>query len=113
MLVGWLYYDGWLAWHSFISLWPDASGRVEGTLSIKLGLSADAPRSSSLTLAAPGYARTVQLAPGKTKAITIPVSNRGRWTVKLSSRTAAYLGLRAVIARALPPVFTRAVEPTV
>ncbi len=113
MLVGGLYYDGWLAWHSFISLWPDASGRVEGTLRLELGLPADAPRSSSLTLAAPGYARTVQLAPGKTKAITIPVSTRGRWTVKLSSRTAAYLGLRAVIARALPPVFTRAVEPTV
>ena len=38
LLAGGWYDDGWLAWQSFVSIWPDATGRVEGTLRLTVGM---------------------------------------------------------------------------
>ncbi len=102
---GW-YEDGWIAWPSFVSLWPDPSGRVEGTLTLRLGVPAHFAR-TQLTLEGPGVARTIVLAPGAPRTIRIAVSHRGRWTLALSTPHAIYVGLRAVSVRALSPVFAR------
>jgi hypothetical protein len=107
MLAGGIYANGWLSWQSFVSLWPDASGRVEGTLRLRMWL----PRGvkpNAVTVRAPGYARTVRLEPGGTaQTIQVPVSHRGPWTVKLSAANAMYLGAYPVSVLTSPPVFTR------
>src|SRR5439155_972312 len=106
MLAGGWYNDGWLAWQSFVSIWPDASGRVQGTLRLEVGL----PLGTTVTplkLKAPGYKRTFVLRPGTRRTIEVPVSWRGPWTVHLSSPHARYIGLRSVSVRALSPVFTQ------
>jgi hypothetical protein len=106
MLAGGLYADGWLAGRSFVRVWPDASGRVEGALRLRLSM----PRDSSvisIRLSAPGYRRTLRLAPGVTRDITVAVSQRGPWTITVSTPTPRYLGLRPVSAKAAQPVFMR------
>ena len=107
MLAGGWYDDGWLAWRSFVSVWPDASGRVQGTLTLRVGMPVRTER-TALTFSAPGYKRTVVLVPGHVRVVRIPVSWRGPWTVKLSTPRAGYVGLRSVSVRALSPVFNRA-----
>jgi len=106
LLAGGWYHDGWLAWRSFVSVWPDSSGRVAGTLRLTVGMPVGT-EVTPLTLRAPGYRRTVVLRPGVRRVITIPVSARGPWTVRLSTPTAGYVGLRPVSVRALSPVFVR------
>jgi hypothetical protein len=106
LLAGGWYSDGWVGWQSFVSVWPDASGRVAGTLRLTVGM----PRETEvtpLTLKAPGYKRTFVLRPGVRRVIEVRVSARGPWTVRLSTPSAGYVGLRPVSVRALSPVFIR------
>jgi len=106
MLASGLYADGWFAGRSFVRVWPDANGRVEGALRLRLSM----PRDSSvisIRLHAPNYMRTLRLAPGVTRDITVAVSQRGPWTITLSTTTPRYLGLRPVSAKAELPVFMR------
>ena len=108
MLAGGIYANDWLSWQSFVSLWPDAGGRVEGTLRLRMWL----PRGmkpNAVTLHAPGYAQTIRLRPGGgAQTVAIRVSHRGPWTVKLSAANAMYLGAYPVSVLTAPPVFTRA-----
>jgi hypothetical protein len=107
MLAGGLYADGWLAGHSFVRVWPDGSGRVEGALRLRLWV----PSSGSVTrlkLDASGYTRTLRLVPGLTRDITVAVSHRGPWTITLSTPTPSYVGFRPVSAKAASPVFMHA-----
>jgi hypothetical protein len=104
---GW-YEDGWLAWPAFVSLWPDARGRVDGTLTLRLGVPADFAR-TRLTLDGPDFNRTIVLSPGVPRTIRIPVSHNRLWTLELSTPRATYVGLRSVSVRALSPVFVRGV----
>lgn len=106
LLAGGWYDDGWLAWRSFVSVWPDASGRVEGTLTLRMGMPLGTER-TPLTLKAPGYERTVVLVPGHPRAVRVSVSWRGPWTVRLSTPQASYAGLRSVSVRGLSPEFER------
>jgi hypothetical protein len=107
MLAGGIYANGWLSWQSFVSLWPDATGRVEGTLRLRMWL----PRGvkpNAVTVQAPGYRQTIHLQPGgRVQAIRVPVSHRGPWTVKLSAANAMYMGAYPVSVMTSPPVFTR------
>src|SRR5439155_16599208 len=106
MLAGGWYDDGWLAWQSFVSIWPDATGRVEGTLRLTVGM----PVGTQVTrfmLRASGYRRTVVLQPGRPRVIQVHVSTRSPWTLHLSTPSAGYIGLRPVSVRGLSPVFVR------
>jgi hypothetical protein len=62
---------------------------------------------TSLKLDAPGYGRTLRLEPGATYNVIVPVSQRGTWTMNLSTPTPFFVDLHAVGAKAASPVFTR------
>ena len=57
------YFDGWLASKSSITIWPDSSGRVAGTLKLKLYLRAGV-EAGSVRLSGPGFERTVRVQSG-------------------------------------------------
>jgi hypothetical protein len=104
--------SGWLSARSYVRVWPDGSGRVEGALQLRLWI----PRgmkATSLKLDASGYRRTLRLAPGVTYELTVPVSQRGAWTLNLSTPTPFFVDLHAVGAKAASPVFTRTVAARV
>jgi hypothetical protein len=107
MLADGYYYDGWLARHGTISLWPDASGRASGTLRFTLSLPKGADP-TPLELKAPGVSRTVMVRPGKPRAVTLPVSANGAWTLYYST-TGGGIGSdnRPISVLASPPTFTR------
>ena len=102
---GW-YMDGWIAWPGFVTIWPDATGWVRGSLTLRLGIPEDFPR-TPVTLTAPGFRKTVVLAPGAACTIRVAVEHPGRWKLRLSTRHAATVALRAVSVRGLEPVFHR------
>jgi hypothetical protein len=107
LLAGGLYSDGWLAWQAFVSVWPDETGRVEGTLHLNVGMPKHTG-ATDFTFKAPGFVKTIHLVPGVRRTVDIPVSHRGPWTVRFSTPQASYVGgMRPVSARMLPPVFTR------
>jgi hypothetical protein len=106
MLAEGLYSDGWLAGRSVVRVWPDAGGRVEGTLRLRLWR----PRGTNviaMKLRAPGYERTLRLVPGVMHDIAVAVSQPGPWTLTLTTPTPSYVDLRPVSAKAGPPVFVR------
>lgn len=108
MLVGGLVPEGWLSSRSFVSIWPDASGRVEGTLSLTVWLPRGAT-ANALTLRAPGFTRTVRVAPGgQRQVVALRVSHRGPWTLHIAARNAMYLGVRPISVRTTAPFFRRA-----
>ena len=102
---------GWLGWRSSVSVWPDSSGRVDGTLRFEVWL----PRGlepTQFTLRASGVRRTIALAPDNVHhTIVVRIAQRGVWTARLSTPRGVYLGLQPVSAKASPPVFRRAGTP--
>ena len=102
---GW-YMDRWLAWPAIVTVWPDASGRVEGTLTLRLGVPKNFPR-TRVALSARGYSRSVVFAAGSSATIRVAVSHTGRWKLRVSTTRPAVVGLRPVIVRGLPPTFER------
>jgi hypothetical membrane protein len=108
MLVGGYLPEGWLSSRSFVSVWPDASGRVEGTLRLILWLPRGAV-GNILTLHAPGFTRTVRVLPGaRRQVVSVRVSHRGPWTIHVAARNSMFLGLRRISVRTAPPLFRRA-----
>jgi hypothetical protein len=102
------YYDGWLASRSSITIWPDQSARVRGTLRLRLYLPKGI-RSGSLRLAAPGIDRIVSVPSGGVKTIDVPVHSDSSWTLNLESTTLRFLSDgRNVSVKAAAPVFERA-----
>jgi hypothetical protein len=79
-LASGLFYDGWLARTGSVTVWPDASGRARGSLTLRLSLPADAER-MPLHFRAPGVDRTVSIAPGETKRVTFRFSTKRPWRV--------------------------------
>ena len=106
------YFDGWLAPDATVTIWPDETGRTDGTLTLSLGLP-ETIRATHVTLSAPGYRETVTLSHGVPAVIRVPVSGTRPFTLKIASRRPLVLpDGRYVSIRALPPVFDRAVgEP--
>jgi hypothetical protein len=107
MLAEGLQSDGWLAARSSVRVWPDARGRVAGVLRLHLLLPRD-KAATSLTFAAPGYRRTLRLAPGEARDVVVPVSQRGSWTIDLSTPTPTFVGLQAVSLKVASLAFVRA-----
>ncbi len=102
------YFDGWLARSGRLTVWPDATGRVRGTLSFALSL----PASAQAVRVRFGKASYV-VEPGRTTAVTYTLDARGPWSLAFSAAGGSWLqDLRAVSVRSTPPVFARAAGPT-
>lgn len=106
MLVDGRYFDNWLGARGTVKLWPDRSGRVEGTL--KLGLALPGVRDGvTLELRAPGFRREVRVEPGSAEIVRVPVSSDGPWTLSFRARRPLFLGGRLVSVQAPVPIFER------
>ena len=108
LFVGGLYHDGWLAQSGHITVWPAASGRVQGMLRLPLSLPPK-PRSERtvLQLHAPGLDRRVTVLPGKSVVLNLPVDHRGPWTLNFHTNRPGYLAdARAISVMAGMPTFT-------
>jgi hypothetical protein len=104
MLVDGRYFDGWLASRGSVKLWPDANGRIDGTL--KLGLALPASGSAAtLELRAPGFRRDVRIEAGTAEVVRVPVSSRGPWTLRYRSLRPLFLDGRLLSVRAPVPIF--------
>jgi hypothetical protein len=106
MLAAGLDASGWFSARSYVRVWPDATGRVDGVLRLRLWIP-NGMNATTLKLDAPGYRRTLSLVPGATYDVTVPVSQRGAWTMNLSTPTPFFVDLHAVAAKAASPVFAR------
>lgn len=106
------YFDGWLAPDATVTIWPDETGRTDGTLTLSLGLP-ETVRAMPVTLSGPGYSKTVTLSRGVPEVIRVPVSGTRPFALKIVSRQPLLLpDGRFVSIHAEPPVFDRAVgEP--
>jgi hypothetical protein len=107
LLAAGRYHDGWLAGGGSIFVWPDQSGRTEGTLRLELSLP---PRAVAdpVRLLGPGVDRTITLRPGESRLLTFPVSVCGRWELRFATERPSFLpDLRAVSVRAEAPSFAR------
>ncbi|MDX6518485.1 MAG: Dolichyl-phosphate-mannose-protein mannosyltransferase [Gaiellaceae bacterium] len=108
LFAGGRFYDGWLASSGYVRLWPDASGRVRGTLRLPLAL----PRrvkTTRIRFTAPGVDRVLVLRPGRTTTVRFAVSARQPWTLRFKALSGGgYLSDgRSVSARAGEPAFER------
>jgi hypothetical protein len=108
------FFDGWLSSKSSITVWPDSSGKVSGTLKLSLYLSAHS-NATSVRLVAPGFKRTVHVSPGSRIPVNVPVHSSSAWTLDLTAPGLRFLpDGRTVSVQSLPPVFERtpALKPT-
>ena len=102
------YFDGWLASHSSITIWPDTSGRTTGVLKLRFYLPADI-QGGSVRLEGTGFDRVVQVARGGRQTVEVPVNTNGPWTLQLRAPALRFLSDgRDVSVRSFPPIFERA-----
>ncbi|MDQ5820222.1 MAG: glycosyltransferase family 39 protein [Actinomycetota bacterium] len=108
LLAGGRFYDGWLASSGYVRLWPDATGRVRGTLRLPLALPRQVPP-TRIRFTAPGVVRIVSLRPGQSTTLSFPASSRGPWTLRFKALSGGgYLSDgRNVSARAGEPFLAR------
>jgi hypothetical protein len=101
------YFDGWLARRGTLSIWPDGTGRVRGTLRFALTLP---PGSRPVTVRF-GVNR-YRVEPGKLTGLVYRIDHRGPFTLPFSAKTGTWLqDLRSVSVKSTPPVFERAAAP--
>jgi hypothetical protein len=105
------FYDGWLAGSGAVVVWPDDTGRTQGTLRFSL----TSPANSSpmrITFSGPGLLRSVFLRPGEHRAVQIPLDVRGLWQASFASSMHASLeDGRTVSVRIAGPTFVRSRAP--
>lgn len=106
MLVDGRYFDGWLAARGDVTLWPDGSGRLDGTL--KLGLALPGRGGAvALELRGPGFRRDVRVEAGSAEVVEVPVASTGPWTLSWKAERPLFLDGRLVAAQAPVPIFER------
>ncbi len=98
--------DGWLAARSSVAMWPKAgSDRLAGTISMRLEAPKDFKRSVPVTMSWKGGHKQVEVAPGATIKLVVPVCARGQWQALVTTTRPTYLGFRAVSVYAERPVW--------
>jgi hypothetical protein len=101
------YSDGWLAGEGRVVVWPNAAGRVDGTLKLLLR----SPSYASplrLTLRGKGVQRSVFFAPGQRREVAVAVHARGVWQLDFTSSMHGTLwDGRPVSVRVTGPTFQR------
>jgi hypothetical protein len=96
--------DGWLARSGRLTVWPDATGRVRGTLAFTLSL----PRGAEPVQVSFGKAH-YDVEPGRTTTVRYSLDKRGRLSLPFTSSGGRFLeDLRAVSVQSTPPVLRRA-----
>lgn len=96
--------DGWLARSGRLTVWPDATGRVRGTLAFTLSL----PPGAEPVQVRFGKAR-YDVEPGRTTTVRYSLDKRGPLSLPFSSSGGRFLeDLRAVSVQSTPPVLRRA-----
>jgi hypothetical protein len=79
-----LYFDGWLMPENSTTAWPDASGRLRGTLEIELTLPSDV-RSERINIETPWGVYRIRLAPGHSSKV--PIRLRGNRSANIVVRS--------------------------
>lgn len=90
LLVAGLYTDGWLAHAGRLTVWPDGSGRTDGTLTLRLFL----PKDTQLTpmiFTAPGLERTVLVPSGGSRTVVFHPSGKHPWVLHYRTTKHPYL----------------------
>ena len=90
LLVAGLYTDGWLAHGGRLTVWPDRSGRTDGTLTLRLWL----PKDTQLTpmvFTAPGLKRTVLVPSGGSRTVVFHPSGTRPWVLHYTTTKHPYL----------------------
>nr|MDQ3823039.1 hypothetical protein [Actinomycetota bacterium] len=106
-LVSGSYEDGWLARTGSVTVWPDASGRARGTLTLRLSLPAGTER-TPLRFRGPGIDRVVRVSPGGSERVVFRFASRRPWRLVWSTPKNGFLSDgRAISVRASAPELTR------
>ncbi len=90
LLVAGLYTDGWLAHGGRLTVWPDKSGRTDGTLRLRLWL----PKDTQLTpmiFTAPGLKQTVKVPSGGSRTVVFHPSGTKPWVLHYTTTKHPYL----------------------
>lgn len=99
------FHDGWLAGRGRLTIWPDASGYVRGTLHFAL----TQPRSRHKVVTIRFGKDSYRIVPGRATAIEYTIDKRGPFTMTFSAKLGHWLpDLRHVSVQSTPPVFLRA-----
>jgi hypothetical protein len=111
LLVSGAYTDGWLARTGSITVWPDATGRTRGTLTLRLSLPEGTER-TPMRFRGPGVDRVVRVSPGGSERVTFRLSTVRPWRIVWRTPKNGFLGDgRAISVRAEPPSLVRASSP--
>jgi hypothetical protein len=90
LLVAGLYTDGWLAHSGRLTVWPNKSGRTDGTLTLRLWLPADT-QLTPMILTAPGLKRTVKVPSGGSRTVVFHPSGTKPWVLHYTTTKHPYL----------------------
>jgi hypothetical protein len=101
------FFDGWLAREGRLRLWPDTSGRTQGTLRFALTLPPGA-EPTSVTFGGAPY----DVVSGRVTEVVYTVDVRGPWSLAFSAGTGRFLSdQRIVSVRSSVPSFERSHAP--
>ena len=102
------FFDGWLGQSGRLTLWPDASGRTQGTLRFGLTLP-DGSEPTSVTFGGARY----DVEAGRLTEVVYTVDVRGPWSLAFSAASGRWLAdQRVVSVRSSVPSFERTSAPT-
>jgi hypothetical protein len=103
-----LYSDGWLARGGVFRVWPGATGRARGTLTLRLSLPPGTQR-TPMRFRWAGGSRLVQVPAGGSRTITVPFDSRGVWQLHFATTQTGTLGDgRPISVKAGEPLLRRA-----
>jgi len=101
------FFDGWLAREGRLRLWPDTSGRTEGTLRFALTLPLGA-EPTSVTFGGARY----DVVPGRLTEVVYRIDVEGPWSLAFSAASGRWLAdQRIVSVRSSVPSFERSGAP--
>jgi len=99
------YFDGWLASKGTLAVWPDATGRVRGTLRFALTL----PRHRRTGVTVQFGRHHYRIRPGRVTAIEYTIDKAGPLTLRFKASSGHWLqDFRHVSVQSTAPTFTRA-----
>lgn len=99
------FFDGWLSNEGRLTVWPDASGRVRGTLHFALTL----PRTRREGVTIRFGKNSYHVLPGRVTAVEYAIDKRGPFSLAFSAKLGHWMqDLRHVSVESTAPVFLRA-----
>jgi len=100
------YSDGWLGADSRLALWPARKGEgLVGTVSVRLEGPKEFTGSVPITVSWPGGRKSVDVAPGASIELVLPVCSTGQWLARITTTRPTVIGSRAVSVYAGRPVW--------